>query len=115
MNKEKHIKSARPPAAGPFRLRPATVLHFIMGSMKAWPLCAGPSLLCLFTCLFFMLPPCEAENYLINGGQESQIDYKMEQRVQPAPATRKLILNYVVPENFQSPTYNQKIQKFDLR
>jgi len=95
MNKVQRIRTARSPAAGPFRTE-----HV---------------LLCLFTCLFYMLPPCEAENYLINGGQESQIDYKMEQRVQPAPATRKLILSYVMPENFQSPTYSQKITRFDLR
>jgi transglutaminase-like putative cysteine protease len=56
----------------------------------------------------------EGENYLINGGQESQIRYRLIQHVEPAPQTKSLTLSYVVPENFQSPTYNQHIDKFQL-
>jgi hypothetical protein len=59
--------------------------------------------------------PCSAENYLMNGGQESKIQYEMVQKVQPSSNTRKLILNYVVPESFDSPTYRQKIEQFDIR
>ena len=55
-----------------------------------------------------------AENYLINGGQESQINYQMEQQVAPAPGTQKLILSYVVPSTFSSPTFNQKISQFRI-
>lgn len=58
--------------------------------------------------------PCQAENYLLNGGQESTIHYTMTQEVQPSSNTRKLILNYVVPKSFDSYTYKQNIQKFDL-
>jgi hypothetical protein len=56
----------------------------------------------------------KAENYLINGGQESQINYQMEQRVAPAPGTQKLILSYVVPATFTSPTFTQKITQFRI-
>lgn len=55
-----------------------------------------------------------AENYLINGGQESQINYTMEQRVAPAGGTQKLILSYVVPASFSSPTFTQKITQFRI-
>jgi hypothetical protein len=55
-----------------------------------------------------------AENYLINGGQESQIRYQLTQRVEPANQTKSLTLSYVIPENFESPTYRQKIENFKL-
>lgn len=58
---------------------------------------------------------CVAENYLINGGQESGIDYKMVQKVEPNPAINKLILTFVKPATFQSPTYNQRIAKMAFR
>ncbi len=49
------------------------------------------------------------ENYLLNGGQKSRIQYRMEQTVQPNPAIQTLYLSFVVPASYQSPTYNQKI------
>lgn len=55
-----------------------------------------------------------AENYLINGGQESQITYQMVQKVEPAQGTEKLVLSYVIPETFSSPTYVQKITSFRI-
>ena len=65
--------------------------------------------------LFLLIAnPCQAENYLLNGGQESEIQYTMTQEVQPSPNTRKLLLNYVVPKSFDSYTYKQNIRKFDL-
>ena len=58
--------------------------------------------------------PCLAENYLINGGQASQIDYKMTQEIVPSQGTRKLFVSYVVPQSFTSPSYNQNIETFDV-
>ena len=55
-----------------------------------------------------------AENYLINGGQETQLTYKMVQKVEPAQGTQRLVLSYVVPENFSSPTYKQSISAINL-
>ncbi|HOT97125.1 MAG TPA: transglutaminase-like domain-containing protein [bacterium] len=60
------------------------------------------------------LTAVRAENYLINGGQESQISYQMVQKVEPAPGTQKLVLSYVIPEGFASPTYRQNISTFRL-
>ncbi len=64
--------------------------------------------------LVLMAVPGFAENYLLNGGQASQISYQMVQKVQLSSNTRKLILSYVVPESFESPTYRQKITELDF-
>lgn len=64
--------------------------------------------------LLCSLAAIQAENYLINGGQQSQINYQMEQHVAPAPGTQKLILSYVVPVTFASPTFNQKVSQFRI-
>jgi len=58
--------------------------------------------------------PAFAENYLLNGGQESQINYRMVQKVRPSAGTKKLILSYVIPQTFVSPTYSQRITDLDL-
>ena len=38
----------------------------------------------------------------------------MVQKIEPSSGTRKLILSYVVPETFNSPTYNQQITNLDF-
>lgn len=58
--------------------------------------------------------PVFGENYLLNGGQESTINYRMVQKIRPSAGVKKLILSYVVPETFVSPTYNQRITKLDF-
>jgi len=64
--------------------------------------------------IFLLIHTAGAENYLINGGQESKILYHLTQRVEPAGETKTLKLSFVVPESFQSPTYNQRIEDFNL-
>lgn len=62
------------------------------------------------SCLFlFVAVSGYAENYQLDGRQMSQIKYQMEQQVQPPPNVRKLIMKYVVPQTFSSPTYSQEI------
>ncbi len=58
--------------------------------------------------------PAVAENYLLNGGQESKIHYRLYQKVEPAAGTKSLILSFVVPATFTSPTYNQMVSDFSL-
>jgi hypothetical protein len=58
--------------------------------------------------------PCFAENYLLDGGQSSRIAYRMEQHLVPATATTTLILSYVIPQTFRSPSYSQEIRAFEL-
>ncbi|MDY6823379.1 MAG: transglutaminase domain-containing protein [Thermodesulfobacteriota bacterium] len=55
-----------------------------------------------------------AENYLLNGGQESTIQYSMVQTVTPSASTRKIMLSYVTPVSYSSPTYNQRIENLDI-
>lgn len=69
----------------------------------------------LFIVLLLSLAgPSQAENYLLNGGQQSRIEYRMTQQVQPAKRTHKLVLSYVMPKPFASPTYRQKIEILSL-
>jgi len=65
--------------------------------------------------LIMIAIPAFAENYLLNGGQASQINYEMIQKIRPSHGTRSLVLSYVLPESFDSPTYRQKIRDLSLR
>ena len=60
-------------------------------------------------CILILSGTAYGENYLLNGGQESMISYKMVQKVEPNPAIRKLYLTFVKPVTYQSPTYSQRI------
>jgi len=64
--------------------------------------------------VFFLPISAFAENYLLRGGQESQINYQMVQKVEPSAGTQKLVLSYTIPETFNSPTYNQRITNADF-
>ncbi|MEJ2627876.1 MAG: transglutaminase-like domain-containing protein [bacterium] len=55
-----------------------------------------------------------AENYLINGGQKSKINYQLLQTLEPAAGIKVLKMNLVVPQSFSSPTYNQKIEDMQI-
>ncbi|MBN2029330.1 transglutaminase domain-containing protein [bacterium] len=63
--------------------------------------------------LLFILP-CYAENYLLNGGQSSRIDYTMVQTIVPSTGVKNLIVSYVVPQTYRSPSYNQTVEHFHL-
>ena len=55
-----------------------------------------------------------AENYLLNGGQNSIIKYTMSQKVEPQNGIVTVDLSYVIPETFESSTYNQQIKNFNI-
>jgi hypothetical protein len=57
---------------------------------------------------------CLAENYVLEGQMGSQINYELQQQVARGPGTQKLVLTFVVPETFTSPTYHQEIARFQL-
>ena len=67
-----------------------------------------------FALLFLWSFPCGAENYVLVGQMGSEVRYELEQRVTRSPGTQKLVLSFVVPPSFESPTYRQKIHGFDL-
>jgi len=64
-------------------------------------------------CVFGM--PGFAENYLIQGEQASTIQYMLTQRVEPAGKTQYLKFSFVIPADYQSPTYSQEITDFNMR
>ncbi len=72
-------------------------------------------IVCLACALFFLWNfPCAAENYVLVGQMGSEIRYELEQRVTRSPGTQELVLSFVVPPTFESPTYRQEIHGFDL-
>lgn len=68
------------------------------------------------TLLLVLLAPWRlaADNYLLNGGQESRIKYRLQQRVEPMAGMNALVLSFVMPVNFSSVTYNQRISDLDI-
>ena len=69
----------------------------------------------LFTLLICLANiPCRSENYLLNGGLESRIAYRMVQEIKPSLGTRMLVVSYVIPQSFNSPSYRQRIDSFEV-
>jgi hypothetical protein len=68
--------------------------------------------------LFVVFVICDfnlvAENYLLNGGQTSKIEYKLIQQIDPTPETVTVDLTFVIPQSFQSVTYNQEINTLSI-
>jgi len=55
-----------------------------------------------------------SENYLLNGGQESLIKYRMVQKIEPTSETVTVNLSFVEPQSFSSATYSQLISGFGI-
>jgi len=69
----------------------------------------------LFTAIFFFIPmPAPAENLTVRGGMESAIRYELREQVTAGADVRKLILSFVIPKSFSSPTYQQTIRDLEL-
>ncbi len=75
--------------------------------MKAITLLVGVFVLCLN--LF-------AQEFVLSGNQESAIRYKLEQNITPFSGIDVMMVSFVVPRDFASPTYTQKISdlKFEF-
>ncbi len=59
--------------------------------------------------------PATAENYTVQGNMGSTIRYELQEQVTTGDGVTKLVLSFVVPQDFSSPTYSQKVKDFDLR
>ena len=68
----------------------------------------------LFLITLLMASPSVAENYILNGEQLSQINFQILQKIDPMPDTPQLMLSFVVPMSFISPTYTQQITNVDF-
>ncbi len=60
-------------------------------------------------------PPAVAENLTVNGDMGSDIHFEIRKVVELTPSIRKLILSFVIPPSFDSPTSNQSVQKLALK
>jgi transglutaminase-like putative cysteine protease len=65
-------------------------------------------------CFLFAAQLLFAENYFLNGGQNSTIQYKLIQNIEPTRETVTVTLSYVIPQSFVSPTYIQQISDFKI-
>ncbi|MFB3926743.1 MAG: transglutaminase domain-containing protein [Syntrophales bacterium] len=59
--------------------------------------------------------PCPAENYTVQGDMGSDIRFEIQKRVDVSQGIQRLTLSFVIPPSFQSPTYSQDVQGFDIR
>ncbi len=65
-------------------------------------------------CIIILILPCRGENYLLNGGQSSKINYQLIQKIQPTAKTVTVDLTFVEPQSFRSATFMQEIQGFRI-
>jgi hypothetical protein len=65
--------------------------------------------------LLFQAPPAVAENYTVQGDMGSTFRYELQEQVTAGDGVTMLVLSFVVPQDFSSPTYNQKVKDFNLR
>ena len=56
-----------------------------------------------------------AENYTLKGQMGSVIRYELQEQITAGEGIKKLVLSFVVPQTYQSPTYKQEIKDFDLK
>jgi len=55
-----------------------------------------------------------AENYTVTGDMTSGIRYELQHQITTGDDVSKLILSFVLPQDFQSPTYRQEVKDADL-
>lgn len=55
-----------------------------------------------------------AENYMVKGEMGATIRYELQEQVTSGSGMNKMVLSFVKPQTFQSPTYSQEIKNFKL-
>ncbi len=58
--------------------------------------------------------PLMAENFTLKGDMDSSIRYELKEQITAGEGIRKMVLSFVVPQSFQSPTYSQEVSDFKL-
>ena len=59
--------------------------------------------------------PSFAENFTLKGDIASTLHYELQHQITAGDATKKLTLSFVIPHNFDSPTYKQQITNFKIK
>ncbi|MBN1663617.1 MAG: transglutaminase domain-containing protein [Deltaproteobacteria bacterium] len=65
--------------------------------------------------ILFIPIQSRAENFTIRGDMGSTIRYELREQITAGTGIQKLILSFVTPQSFQSPTYQQSVRDVDLR
>jgi hypothetical protein len=55
-----------------------------------------------------------AENYTVKGEMGANIRYELQEQITAGEGIKKMVLSFVKPQTFQSPTYRQEIKDFKL-
>ena len=55
-----------------------------------------------------------AENYTVKGEMGANIRYELQEQVTSGEGIKKMVLSFVKPQTFHSPTYRQEIRNFKL-
>jgi hypothetical protein len=55
------------------------------------------------------------QEIVLSGSQESTIQYKLEQTIEPFTGIEELQASFVVPQDFLSPTYVQRVDKLNFK
>lgn len=58
--------------------------------------------------------PSIAENYTVTGDMGANIRYEVQEQVTAGDGIQKMVLSFVIPQSFQSPTSRQEIKDFSL-
>jgi hypothetical protein len=68
----------------------------------------------LIASLLLAASPALAENFTVKGEMDSTIHYELQHQIVAGDSMRKLIMSFVEPSSFDSPTYSQKISNFKI-
>ncbi|NLA40746.1 MAG: transglutaminase domain-containing protein [Smithella sp.] len=68
----------------------------------------------LIASLLLAALPALAENFTVKGEMDSKIHYELQHQIVAGDSMRKLIMSFVEPSSFDSPTYSQKITNFNI-
>lgn len=55
------------------------------------------------------------ENYTLKGQMGSVIRYELQEQITAGEGIKKLVMSFVIPQTYESPTYKQEISDFDLK
>ena len=74
------------------------------------------SMCAIFTALMMLASvPAQAENFTVQGDMASTIRYELRHQIVTGDGMRKLVMSFVVPDSFDSPTYKQQITNFRVK
>jgi len=71
--------------------------------------------MCFMLSMVLLLPAFSpAENYTVQGEMGANIRYELQEQITAGEGIKKMVISFVKPQNFFSPTYRQEIKNFKL-